>query len=257
MPTYVDFAEYYDLDHAIVEDLPFYLGLAGGSPGPVLELGCGTGRVLLPLASAGFDVHGLDVSANMLDACRRGVERLALSGRVHLHQGDMTSFDLPRKDFGLAFAALRSFMHLLSPSDQLDCLRRAHAHLRPGGQLVLNLIAPEPSRLAQLPSPQFEVRREFDLPDGRHVLRKQRLVAHDPVTQVRHFEFRFEVYDRVEGLVHERLVPLFLRYSFVEELQGRLLEAGFTSAKAFRDYDGHPYDGTGELIIVAQRTAAR
>ena len=87
------------------------------------------------------------------------------------------------------------------------------------------------------------------------MLRKQRLVAHDPATQVRHFELRFEVYDREERLVQERLVPLLLRYSFPDELQERLVEAGFTGIEVFRNYDGQPYDGTGELIVVARRAA--
>jgi len=255
--SYVDFAEYYDLDHAIVEDIPFYLDLAGRQGSPVLELACGTGRVLLPLAGAGLDLHGLDVSENMLAVCRRGVERLGLSERVTLHHGDMAGFDLARKDFTLAFAALRSFMHLLSRAEQLACLQRAHAHLRPDGRLALDLIAPDPVRLAQRPSERFEVRREFNLPDGRRVLRKQRLVAHDRATQVRHFEFLFEVYDREGHLAHERVVPISLRYSFRDELEGLLDAAGFVDVAAFRDYEGHPYDGTGELIVVARRAATR
>ncbi|NIO00161.1 MAG: class I SAM-dependent methyltransferase, partial [Anaerolineae bacterium] len=67
MPRYVDYAEYYDHDHVggpMTEDIPFYIGYAEETGGPILELACGTGRVLIPIAEAGFKVHGLDLSEN-------------------------------------------------------------------------------------------------------------------------------------------------------------------------------------------------
>src|SRR6187401_1868218 len=79
---YVDFAEYYDCDHAVTEDVPFYLQLARQCGSPVLELACGTGRVLIPLARAGFELHGIDISANMLAVGRGAVRRFSLDDRV-------------------------------------------------------------------------------------------------------------------------------------------------------------------------------
>ena len=250
MSKYVDFAEYYDCDHAITEDVPFYLLLARQYGSPLLELACGTGRVLIPLARAGFELHGIDISANMLDVCCRAVERFGLQASVHLTQANMTDFALPRRDFRLAFAALRSFMHLLTPTEQLACLRQVHDHLVPGGQFVISLIAPDPVRLNELPSDEFKLRREFDLPNGHHVRRTQRLVEHDRMTQVRQFDFKFEEQNRSGEVIRERVVPLSLRYSFREELESRLREAGFGAVQIYRGYDGSPYDGTGEMIVV-------
>ncbi len=73
MAEYVDFAEYYDFDHAITQDVGFYLDFAHRCRSPILELACGTGRLVIPLAEAGFEVYGVDVSENMLAICRRKV----------------------------------------------------------------------------------------------------------------------------------------------------------------------------------------
>jgi SAM-dependent methyltransferase len=250
---YVDFAEYYDYDHAITLDVGFYLDFAHQCHSPILELACGTGRLVIPLAEAGFEIYGVDLSENMLALCRRKVEERRLGERVHLAVADMATFDLPQKDFYLAFVALRSFMHLSTPSEQLACLQQVYQHLRPGGYFIVGVIAPELERLAQKPSDTFVVRREFDLPSGHHVVRKDRLVKHDSVNQVRHFEFRFEEFDAAGMPVRERLVPVRMRYTFRYELQLLLERAGFERVALFRDYEKHPYDGTGELIAVTRR----
>lgn len=254
MVEYVDFAEYYDHDHVFTEDIGFYLDWACRCDGPILELGCGTGRVTLPLAEHGFRIHGVDVSANMLSICRDRVVEKDLDGRVELCLADMAGFDLLRNDFSLAFAALRSFMHLQTQAEQLACLRRVYSHLRPGGHFIVDVIAPDLEQLSRKPNGQFVIRREFDLPNGHHVLRKQRLVEHDVVGQVRHFEFLFEEFDAGGALVRERLVPLYMRYTFRYELQLLLERVGFEIVESFRDYEQSPYDGTGDMILVSRRT---
>lgn len=253
MSPYVDFAEYYAFDHTITVDVEFYLDFAHCCQSPILELACGTGRLILPLAKAGFEVYGLDVSENMLRVCQQTLEQQGFEQKVQLSLADMANFDLPRKDFRLVLIALRSFMHLLTRKAQLACLKDAYRHIQPGGTLIISVIAPDPDRLAQQPSETFVVRREFELPNGHHVVRSERLVEHNPKSQVRHFEFKFKETDRDGKLVRERIVPLSTRYSFRDELQHLLENTGFQVVNVFRDYHQNPYDGTGEMIMVAQR----
>lgn len=254
MTEYVDFAEYYDFDHAITLDRAFYLDFARNKcQPPLLELACGTGRLLIPLAQAGLDIYGIDISANMLAVCQRAIQEYRLEQRVYLSLADMATFDLPRKEFGLVFVALRSFMHLLTRREQLSCLQRVYEHLRPDGYFLLNVIAPDPARLAQKPGVVFVTRREFDLPNGHHVIRKERLVAHDAVNQVRRFEFKFEEYSPAGELLRERYVPLATRYLFRNELERLLGGVGFQVVDIFGDYNQAPYDGVGEMIVVARR----
>jgi SAM-dependent methyltransferase len=256
MPGYVDYSEYYDLDHDITLDLDFYRAYARISGSPILELACGTGRVALPLAEAGFEIHGMDISENMLEVCRRKVSAQGLGERIQLIQADMAQFELPKKNFRLAFIALRSFMHLLEPREQLSCLECVHNHLRPEGTFILSVIAPAFERLSQKPGP-FILQREFDLPNGNRVLRYGRLVEHDPIRQVRQFEFRFEEYDSAGMLIHGRTLPLYTRYTFRYELEYLLKRARFKVLEVFRDYDRNPYDGTGEMIVVSHKVGSK
>jgi len=84
MAEYVDYAEYYDAYHGTDFDLQFYLDFGHQCGSPILELGCGTGRLTIPLAEAGFEVHGVDLSQNMLEICRHKVDEKGLEDRVHL-----------------------------------------------------------------------------------------------------------------------------------------------------------------------------
>ena len=154
MSTYVDYAEYYDVDHQGQIDVPFYREYAEGCGSPVLELACGTGRVLIPLAEAGFDMVGLDQSENMLARCRDKVAERGLEDRVQLFLADMAAYELPRRDFCLAYVPVRSFTHLYTQGTQLACLERTYAHLRPGGLFIVDVYAPDYGRLAQEPEPQ-------------------------------------------------------------------------------------------------------
>ncbi len=195
----------------------------------------------------------MDLSENMLSVCKQKVENRQLVERVSLVHASMTDYDLPRKGFALAFIAFRSFMHLYSQQDQLACLRRTFEHLRPDGLLIIDIYSPNYKLLAQEPDEPFSVRREFDLPNGHHVIRKDRFVKNDPLLQINYAELRFEEYDAESTLVNERTIPISTRYTFRYEMQLLLEKTGFEVIEFFRDYDKTSYDGTGEIIVIAQR----
>lgn len=252
VPEYVDYAEYYDQDHATAADIPFYLDHARECGSPILELACGTGRVLIPLAEAGHELHGVDSSENMLAVCRRKVQEMGLSDQVHLTNADMAAFELAQRGFALCYVPVRSFMHLFTQEEQLACLRRAYEHLHPGGRFIVDLYAPDFRLLSQQPNGPFAFRKAFDLPNGHHIIRQDRFVRNDLAEQVTFCEMRFEEYE--EGaLVRQRTVPTYTRYTFRYELQLLLEHAGFEVQDWHRDYERNPYDGTGEIIAVATR----
>src|SRR4030042_4719047 len=133
MDSYAPIARFYDLENAeVTEDLPCWVDLARRQGGPVLELGCGSGRVLLPLAREGFEVTGVDSSPAMLDLARR---RLALqpsiAGRIVLLQQDFSHIQLG-KTFPLLLLPFNTFAHLTDPADVRAGLKTFFAHLRPG-----------------------------------------------------------------------------------------------------------------------------
>jgi SAM-dependent methyltransferase len=146
-------APWYDLEHAeFADDLGMYRGFAEATGSPVLEVGCGSGRLLVPLAEAGYTITGVDRSQAMLNRCQAAVDDadISVAARVTLVQMDMTTFQLLQRDYRLAFVALGTFQHLPALSDQLAALRRLRAHVVSGATLVLDLAQAEPRRCAHL-----------------------------------------------------------------------------------------------------------
>ncbi|HKD73992.1 MAG TPA: methyltransferase domain-containing protein, partial [Ktedonobacterales bacterium] len=125
-------APWYDLEHAeFTDDLGMYRGFAESTGSPILEVGCGSGRLLVPLAEAGYTITGVDRSQAMLNRCQTAVDDadVAVATRVTLVQMDMTTFQLLQRDYRFAFVALGTFQHLPALAEQLAALRRLRAHV--------------------------------------------------------------------------------------------------------------------------------
>src|SRR5215831_19480122 len=125
-------------------DAAFYRGLAQESGGPVLELACGTGRVLLPIAALGMSCVGVDASPAMLAALRAKNP----PPNLELVEGRMESFDLGDRRFRLITCPFRAFQHLLDVPAQLAALANVRRHLAPGGTFVLDVFDPNLGRLS-------------------------------------------------------------------------------------------------------------
>lgn len=251
-------AEFYDyvVPYRDRQDVAFFVEMARRSEGPVLELGCGTGRVLIPTARAGVEIVGLDLSPSMLSVCREKLSRepQAVQSRVQLVQGDMQQFDLGR-EFGLVTIPFRPFQHLITVEDQLSCLDSIHRHLADGGRLILDLFNPSLPRLVEeryLAESGEEP--EFTMPDGRKVVRRHRTVSRDLFNQIIDSELIYYV-THPDGR-EERLVHRFqMRYLFRFEAEHLLARSGFQVENVYSDYDRSPYGSKypGELIIVARK----
>jgi SAM-dependent methyltransferase len=261
-------AEFYDhiVPYRERHDVAFFVEMAQASGGPVLEIGCGTGRVLIPTAracigdasigDASIEVVGLDLSPSMLAVCRDNLaaEAAEVQSRVHLVEGDMRDFDLGR-EFALATLPFRPFQHLTSVEDELACLAAIHRHLRPGGRLALDLFNPSiPHLAAPERLEEFGDEPEFTMPDGRRVLRRARIAARDYFAQVQETELIYYV-THPDGR-QERLVHAFpMRYLFRFEMEHLLARCGFEVEALYGDYDRSPYGSKypGELIFVARK----
>ncbi|MGH8103310.1 MAG: class I SAM-dependent methyltransferase [bacterium] len=255
---YAVVAEYYDAVpvYAGRTDVPFFVEMAKESGGPVLELGCGTGRVVIPTARAGIETTGLDGSAAMLEKCREFLSRepADVQHRVKLVQSDMRKFDLGTQ-FALVTSPFRPFQHLTTVEDQLACLACIHRHLRKSGRLILDLFNPSIAILANREiGPEFGDEPEFVMPGGRKVVRRERVVARDYNRQVLDLELIYYV-NHPNGL-KERLVQAFqMRWLFRYEVEHLLVRSGFEIEAGYSDYEKTPF-GTkypGELIFVAKK----
>lgn len=248
--TYQLLSHYYDLENAdFTEDLDYWLGLAEDHGNPVLELGCGSGRVLLHLARRGCAITGIDNSPEMLALL---AAKLKLATAKHLsappayHLASLHDFDLPTR-FKLAIMPFNTFMHLLTPEAQLTVLVNIRRHLAPGGALALDMPNPADAYAAQEQGLMLE--RTFN--DGETIIQQFSSVALDRAAQLAHITW---LYDAVspEGRVHRTVVPLTLRYTFQYELRLMLERAGFSLAHLYGDYDCSPYaDGAPRMLVVA------
>ncbi len=132
-------APFYDIEHAhFSEDLDMYQNFAEASGGSILELACGSGRVLLPLAQAGYETVGVDTSTSMLALAQQRIQAATLSGCCELIQQDMSQMQLGRK-FRMAFIALGSFAHIITRKEQQQTLTNIRAHLSTGSLFILDI----------------------------------------------------------------------------------------------------------------------
>lgn len=240
-------------------DTSFYLELARAAPGPALELGCGTGRVVLHLARAGIDVTGLDISQPMLDvamAARSG-QAAEVRQRATFLRGDMTDFELGR-EFGLVYIAFRSFMMLTAPEDQRRCLDAARRHLAPGGILAINLFDPLLDRLDPGPLPgTWTPMGNFPHPETWNLVRIE--VAdrmNDPLAQVFEETWRFTEVDKRGFVLRQEEEVLRMRWTYRYEMRYLLEIAGFEVVAEYSDFFKAPPAYGKEQIWVARKPAA-
>lgn len=251
-------SEFYD--HCTVyrdrADVGFYLDLVSGSGGRVLELGCGTGRILLPLVRAGNRVTGLDSSPCMLDVCREKLEKEppSVSSMAEIMLGDMRDFSL-EDTYPLVIVPFRAFQHLLTAEDQIECLDCIRRHLDPGGTLVLDLFNPDIQYIIdEGRRSEFGGEEPFLMPDGRKVTRRFRNPSVDLAGQVMDCEIIYRI-EMPDGSLDEAVHGFRLRYLFRYEAQHLLARCGFEVSRVLGDFHGEPFgsEWPGELILVARR----
>jgi SAM-dependent methyltransferase len=241
-------APFYDREHAeLLEDLPFYLGLARRVGGPILEAGCGSGRLLLPLARAGYEVVGLDTSRPMLALAERKLAgEEALAERVRLVRGDLRSARLGQL-FKLAIVGLDSFGLITEQPDQRRALATLRRHLLPDGLLALdvangNLRGGEAAEETILQA--IDVERDEERQVAKWVVRR--------TDHARQLDRLLHLYDESgpDGLVRRTSVEVELRYYTRYELELLLERAHFVLEALFGDYDLSPFEPHSQRLIV-------
>jgi SAM-dependent methyltransferase len=253
-------AELYDIVYADYDDdIPFYVAEAQTSNGPCLELGCGTGRILIPSAEAGATMVGVDPSQPMLAQARRKIASLPpdVRDRIMIHRGDMRTVKLDQQ-FALVTVPFRAFLHLLTVEDQIAALHNIHRLLQPGGRLVLNFFDPSLESIVAHGGPiggalHLTGEQFFD-PRTNRLLIEYATVHYTP--QLQRLEQYF-VYDEVnrDGRVVGRLYrSLQMRYIFRWEFEHLLHRCGFALVALYGSFDREPHLRTGqELIWIAQK----
>jgi len=257
---YLSTAEFYDIDtrHMTYHDIDFYLSYARKTQASILEIACGTGRVTIPLASAGFDVYGIDLSLPMLEILERKVRELPpeTSRRINVHQADMSDFDLHRS-FDLIIIPFRAFQALTTDEKVRSALQCFKRHLAPGGLLILDVFKPR----WRMDESWVNTEEEFDWVKqdegtGKTIIRAGVRRSIDTRNQVIHPEIIYYIEDP-SGARERICEPLSLRYYYQYQMEVLLITSGFTIVETYGYYDRRGTDRGSELIFVCRITPDR
>jgi SAM-dependent methyltransferase len=230
-------------------DLPFWLGFA--DRGPVLDLGCGTGRVTIPLLQAGLEVDGLDLWEPMLARLRAKAEALGFAPR--LHRAPMQRFQLGRR-YERILCAFNAFAHNLTREDQLSCLRSCRDHLAPGGALAIYLSLPPASMWLE---PDDVPVLEIEVPHPARGTRLQMLDTRtkNRVEQTQHSEIELRELSADGKVVSSRRSSTDLRWIGKPEMELLLLAAGLPRYEIFGGYGREALTAASNEMIVVARSA--
>lgn len=213
-------------------DRTFYRDVIARYGQPALDVGCGTGRLLLDYLAQGFDVDGVDNSPEMLEVCQEKAQRLGLAPRLFLQQ--MESLDLPRT-YRTILVPSSSFQLLTSLDDAHEAMRRFHAHVHPGGVLVMPFMIlwkdGDPTE------DDWRVVAEKVRPDDGAVVRRHSRMRYDVASRLEHSEDIFEVI--VDGVVvareHHGRSPA-TRWYTQDEAVALYRAAGFTDVSIYAEF---------------------
>ena len=243
-------AKYYDLNPGFLDDIQFYMEKVPSPESRVLELGCGTGRVLIPLIEKCGYIRGVDSSEAMLSLCQAKLEAKEIPvSKAAVEMGDITRLVLCMK-FDLIIAPFRVFQNLETDEEVNGFFQTVHTHLAYGGSCILNVFNPskDPEKLRrEWCTEEEQLSWEVPIKGGR-VTCHDRRPSMDPEKIVLYPELLYRRY-KGETMVDKVVLPIAMRCYYSNELQ-RLIEGqGFKIIEKFGGYKGETYSEGPELVI--------
>lgn len=251
-------ASFYDFHSLGLEgDVQFYIEEAHKAAAPVLEIGCGTGRTLLPIAQAGNTIVGLDRASDMLAILRQKLAKLSpdVQARVELVEGDMRDFSLDRY-FQLITIPYRAFLHLLTPKAQRQALECIREHLADDGRLIFNIFDPNLEVIAStlgLAGAALKRDTEFIHPETGNQVIVWYTAQYDPEIQLLNAYFVFEEIDNQGKVLQKTYNPLTLRYVHRYEMRYLLELSGYKVEALYGDFRRGPFRYGNEQIWIVRK----
>jgi SAM-dependent methyltransferase len=240
--------QHYDLlfkqDNA---QLAFWYDCAALYGDPILELAVGTGRIAIPLAQAGHQVTGIDLSAAMLAEARRKAAEQQIS--LTLQQGDMRAFDLGQR-FGLVILANNALCHLLTIHDFERTMRMVQQHLQPAGRFIVENFVPNLELLLHQPDQRYPFSDYAD-PSGAGRIVVTQTSWYDVATQIRHNRTYYQYPNQTEEVGGS----LDMRMYFPQELDALFRYNGFVIEHKYSGLDRRPFDGQSTMQVFVLRQA--
>jgi SAM-dependent methyltransferase len=249
---YATIARYYDAEHTDkTDDLAMYSQLASQYGGPILDVGCGTGRVMFHLAQEGYTVHGIDSESAMLERARIKLNMFGhVRDKLRFHHGDVLTYDFDAR-FKLVLLSYNALMHFHEQDVQIALLRRLHGCTAPDGLLVIDL----PNAGEAFASPDSDaitLERTFVDAETGHLVMQQATSYLDRAEQLMRVNW---IYDEVTGggTLKRTLAPVIFRHFFYAEMALLLRLTGFEIEAVYGSTDQGPFEDGCERMIVYAR----
>jgi len=230
------------------DDIDFYVNQARISGGPILELGCGTGRITIPIAMSGLEITGLDNSGKMLETAKdKASKESGIEKNIEFIDGDMTTFSIDRK-FSLIIIPFNGFLSLLTIADQRRCLENIKAHLIPDGRLILDVFVPDLDTLTDNTLNAVHSWDTLDLDTGnKFVIWDQS--RFDNYNQIMNVRMIIEELGRNGFLLNKIYRDFQLRYVHRLELQYLIELTGYNMLELYGDFSYQSIDSESKEMV--------
>lgn len=240
-----------------VGDVQFFIEEALAANGEVLEIGCGTGRITIPLAQNGVQVTGLDLSHEMLEILKQKADKLKVSEkkRITFLYGDMRNFQLEKR-FSLIIIPFRAFQHILTPGEQRIALENIRSHLSPQGRLIINVFDPNLDIICSHSGylgHALKLSGEFHHPTSGNSVLIWDSREYNRAEQVLHEIRYFEEIDSDGVVISRHYIDMHLRYMFRYEMQYLLEVCGYKMLGLYGDFQRNPFIAGGEQIWIVEK----
>jgi len=249
-------ANLYDLNPLplLKDDIPFYLEYASRINGNILELACGSGRITIPLAKAGYEIWGMDISNAMIELFRKKIKDLPedVAQRIHLVHENMTNFRINKK-YQLIIIPFRSYQALIEDNQQNMCLKNVYNHLSEDGIFIITFFKP----IDDIENNWVKNVEIFDWesndPTTGNKVRRYHFRKHiEPHKQIIYADLIY--YIEQDYCSKQRVVDEFyLKYHYENQIRALLLSNKFKIIEEMGYYDGRPINKGSEFIFVCKK----
>ena len=226
------------------DDLEFYLRWMKKLNGSVLELACGTGRIVIPASEQGIDVTGIDIASDMLKQARAKAKEFNVSPT--LIQGDIRNFKLDKK-FSLIYLPFNSIAHLYTIKDVEQCFRCVREHLTTDGRFIIDYFNPDLNYFIRDSEEKFPVNSFQDDDTGARVTITESN-RYDRATQINHIKWFKTI-----GCINEEINTLSMRIFYPQELAGLFEFHGFEIVHKFGKFDETPFTSDSQTQIIVSK----
>lgn len=233
-------ANIYDGLNTSLDDLEFYLdSFPRDKKNKILELCCGTGRLTLPIAQAGYSITGVDMTPSMLEKAKIKAHEAGLD--IEYIEGDMRNLDLHMR-YDIVFIPFNSIHHLYTNEDLIQTLKVVKKHLKKGGIFLMDCYNPNISLIAE-GEKGFQEIAHYTTSDGRAIQIKQ-LMRYESKSQINRIEWHYKVNGNFDSVQN-----LDMRMYFPQELDFYLQSCGFKIRNKFGNFEGDAFQDSSEKQV--------